>query len=104
MANATDEILIKNDPESREMLANRELPTFYVHLLWANFHSEFSSALACIIFWAMSIELTEKLLSEAAGWDVMKFARASLAQGQVVSSYWAPPLLRGVVHSGDVSL
>ena len=45
----------------------------------------------------MSIELTEKLLSGAAGWDVMKFARASLAQGQVVSSYWAPPLLRGVV-------
>src|SRR6185312_3937305 len=52
----------------------------------------------------MSIELTEKLLSDAAGWDVMKFARAALAQGQVVSSYWAPPLLRGVVQSGDVSI
>ncbi len=52
----------------------------------------------------MAIELTEKLLSEAAGWDVMKFARASLAQGQVVSSYWVPPLLRGVVQSGDTSI
>ena len=52
----------------------------------------------------MSIELTEKLLSDAAGWDVMKFARASLAQGQVLSSYWAPPLLRGVVQSGGNSI
>lgn len=52
----------------------------------------------------MSIELTEKLLSEAAGWDVMKFARASLAQGQVISSHWAPPLLRGVVQSGGNSI
>ncbi len=52
----------------------------------------------------MSIELTEKLLSDAAGWDVMKFARASLAQGQVISSHWAPPLLRGVVQSGGNSI
>lgn len=52
----------------------------------------------------MPIELTEKLLSDAAGWDVMKFARASVAQGQVVSSYWAPPLLRGVVQAGDHSI
>ena len=48
----------------------------------------------------MSVELTEALLAEAAGWDVMKRARAYLAQGQVASSYWAPPLLRGVVQ-GD---
>ena len=47
----------------------------------------------------MSIELTEALLAQAAGWDVMKRARAYLAQGQVVSSYWAPPLLRGVVQT-----
>lgn len=52
----------------------------------------------------MPIELTEKLLSDAAGWDVMKFARATLAQGQVVSSHWAPPLLRGVVQSGETSI
>src|SRR6266704_1299825 len=51
----------------------------------------------------MSVELTEALLSKAAGWDVMKLARAYLAQGQVVSSNWTPPLLRGVVQSGEMS-
>lgn len=47
----------------------------------------------------MSVELTDSLLAKAAGWDVVKQARASLEQGQVMSSYWAPPLLRGVVQS-----
>ena len=47
----------------------------------------------------MSVELTESLLAQAAGWEVMKRARAYLTQGQVVSSYWAPPLLRGVVQT-----
>ncbi len=51
----------------------------------------------------MPVELTEVLLSQAAGWDVMKLARAYLSQGQVVSSYWAPPLLRGVVQAGEIS-
>src|SRR5512136_2401223 len=51
----------------------------------------------------MSVELTEKLLSQAAGWEVMKRARAYLAQGQVLSSYWAEPLLRGVVQVDGVS-
>jgi superfamily II DNA or RNA helicase len=51
----------------------------------------------------MSVELTEALLSKAAGWDVMKLARAYLGQGQVLSSYWAPPLLRGVVQAGEIS-
>ena len=51
----------------------------------------------------MSVELTEALLAQAAGWEVMKHARACLAQGQVVSSYWAPPLLRGVVQTGGMS-
>jgi superfamily II DNA or RNA helicase len=50
----------------------------------------------------MSCELTEKFLSDAAGWEAMKQARAYLAQGQVVSSYWAPPLLRGVVRVGEI--
>ncbi|MCC6823048.1 MAG: SNF2 helicase associated domain-containing protein [Verrucomicrobia subdivision 3 bacterium] len=40
---------------------------------------------------------------KAAGWDVVKLARAYLAQGQVLSSYWAAPLLRGVVQSNGVS-
>ena len=51
----------------------------------------------------MSVELTETLLSNAAGWDVMKRARAYLEQGQVLSSCWAPPLLRGVVQNDGVS-
>src|SRR5512142_1468608 len=51
----------------------------------------------------MPVELTEALLSTAAGWDVMKLARAYLEQDQVLSSHWAPPLLRGVVQAGEVS-
>ncbi|HZL78539.1 MAG TPA: hypothetical protein VFC17_06775, partial [Candidatus Limnocylindrales bacterium] len=51
----------------------------------------------------MSVELTEALLAKAAGWDVMKRARAYIEQGQVASSYWVPPLLRGVVRSGESS-
>ncbi len=51
----------------------------------------------------MAVELTEALLRDNAGWDVLKQARAQLAQGQVLSSYWVPPLLRGVVQSGGIS-
>jgi superfamily II DNA or RNA helicase len=51
----------------------------------------------------MSVELTEALLSNAAGWDVVKRARACIEQGHVLSSYWAPPLLRGVVQSDGIS-
>jgi superfamily II DNA or RNA helicase len=51
----------------------------------------------------MPVELTEALLSKAAGWDVMKRARAYLEQGEVLSSNWSPPLLRGVVQTGEVS-
>src|SRR5271166_2794497 len=51
----------------------------------------------------MAIELTESLLSQAAGWDVMKLARAYLEQGKVLSSFWEPPLLSGVVQLGDTS-
>jgi superfamily II DNA or RNA helicase len=51
----------------------------------------------------MPVELTESFLNNAAGWDVVKRARAYLEQGQVLSSYWAPPLLRGVVQSDGAS-
>ena len=51
----------------------------------------------------MPVELTEALLSQAAGWEAMKRARAYLAQGQVLSSYWEPPLLRGVLQTADTS-
>jgi len=50
----------------------------------------------------MSVEITEKFLSDAAGWEAVKFAGAFLAQGQVVSSNWSPPLLRGVVRVGEI--
>jgi superfamily II DNA or RNA helicase len=33
----------------------------------------------------------------------MKRARVYLEQGEVLSSYWAPPLLRGVVQAGEAS-
>ena len=52
----------------------------------------------------MSVELTEALLKDAAGWEAMKMARAYLAQGQVLSSFWEPPLLRGVVQAGELSV
>jgi superfamily II DNA or RNA helicase len=52
----------------------------------------------------MSVELDESLFSQAAGWDVMKHARAYVEQGKVLSSYWAPPLLRGVVQAGEGSI
>src|SRR5262245_37079083 len=51
----------------------------------------------------MPLELTEKLLSNAAGWEAMKRARAYLANDQVLSSSWEPPLLRGVVQSDTIS-
>ncbi len=51
----------------------------------------------------MSVELSEALFQKAAGWDVVKRAHAYLEQGQVLSSYWAPPLLRGVVQGGEMS-
>ncbi len=51
----------------------------------------------------MPVELTEKLLSNAAGWDAMKRARAYIAQDQVLSSFWEPPLLRGVVQVSGAS-
>ena len=50
----------------------------------------------------MPVELTEALLSAAAGWEVMKRARAYLEQGEVLSSHWSAPLLCGVVRAGEV--
>jgi SNF2 family DNA or RNA helicase len=51
----------------------------------------------------MSVELTEALFSKAAGWEAMKRARAYLEQDHVLSSNWSPPLLRGVVATGETS-
>src|SRR6187455_352230 len=51
----------------------------------------------------MPVELTEALLSKAAGWEAMKRARAYLEQDQVLSSNWTSPLLKGVVQAGEIS-
>ena len=51
----------------------------------------------------MAAELTESLLVKAAGWEVIKRARAYLEQGHVLSSFWEPPLLRGVVQTEGMS-
>jgi len=52
----------------------------------------------------MGVELNEKLLAEIAGWEAMKRARGLLAEGKVLSSNWTPPILRGVVQEGTLSL
>ncbi len=51
----------------------------------------------------MSVELSEALLSKAAGWEEMKRARAYLESDQVLSANWTPPLLKGVVQTGELS-
>lgn len=51
----------------------------------------------------MPIELTDSLFSKAAGWEAMKRARAYLEQGQVLSSNWTEPVLKGVVQVGELS-
>ena len=51
----------------------------------------------------MSVELTEALLSKAAGWEAMKNARSLVAGGRVLSSDWTPPMLKGVVQEGASS-
>src|SRR5690606_16220972 len=49
------------------------------------------------------VVLSEKLLAGLAGWEVIKQARAIVAENRVVSSSWRPPLLNGVVQAGTMS-
>ncbi|MEO8428164.1 MAG: SNF2-related protein [Verrucomicrobiota bacterium] len=51
----------------------------------------------------MAVELTDAFFARIAGWEAMKRARAYLAQSQVLSSNWTPPVLKGVVQAGEVS-
>ncbi|MEY2409683.1 MAG: hypothetical protein QOF48_2353 [Verrucomicrobiota bacterium] len=51
----------------------------------------------------MPVELTDALFQKAAGWEAVKRARAYLELDQVLSSDWQPPVLRGVVQTGEVS-
>src|SRR5947207_13000219 len=48
-------------------------------------------------------ELSDAFFMKAAGWEALKNARALLAGGKVLSSNWAPPLLKGVVQEGTSS-
>jgi superfamily II DNA or RNA helicase len=49
------------------------------------------------------VALSEKLLSDAAGWQAVKEARGIVAADRVLSSDWSPPLLRGVVQAGTTT-
>ena len=51
----------------------------------------------------MSVELSDAFFAKAAGWEAMKRARSLLQGGQVLSSNWTPPVLKGVVQEGSTS-
>jgi superfamily II DNA or RNA helicase len=51
----------------------------------------------------MPIELSESFFAKIAGWEAVQQARALLRQDSVLSSNWAPPVLKGVVHVSGVS-
>ena len=48
-----------------------------------------------------AVELSETFFSKMAGWEAMKQARSIVAADRVLSSNWTPPLLKGVVQSGE---
>ncbi len=45
--------------------------------------------------------LTERILSDAGGWQVLKQAKALHGMGRVRDVVWAEPLLKGVVREGE---
>ena len=47
--------------------------------------------------------LSGAFFAKIAGWEAMKLARALLQTGQVLSSNWTPPVLKGVVQEGPIS-
>jgi superfamily II DNA or RNA helicase len=50
------------------------------------------------------IELTERLLGDAGGWQALKLARGLHSAGRVSGASYAPPLLQGRVRQGDSEL
>lgn len=50
------------------------------------------------------VQITEKLLIDAGGWDAIRHARALRGMGKVSGAQWAPPLLQGFVREGDREL
>src|SRR5438105_14954513 len=49
------------------------------------------------------VELTDEFFGKIAGWEVVKNARAAVAGDRVLSSDWAPPVLKGIVQEGQTS-
>ena len=47
------------------------------------------------------VELTEKILMEAGGWEAMKEARAMYEAGKVIEAAYVPPVLAGRVRGAD---
>lgn len=47
------------------------------------------------------VTLTERMLNDAAGWQVTQHARALVKTGRVVSANYTPPILKGLVREGD---
>ena len=48
------------------------------------------------------IELTERLLADAGGWQAMKEARALHEMDRVSEAVWESPLLQGRVRAGEL--
>ncbi len=53
---------------------------------------------------AAPVQLTEKLLINAGGWDAIRHARALRETGRVSSAHYAPPMLQGFVREGKREL
>jgi len=49
-----------------------------------------------------AIELSERFLMDAGGWQAMKHARALVEMGRVVSFNYTPPVLKGLVREGTI--
>ena len=47
------------------------------------------------------IELNERLLADAGGWQAMKEARALCEMDRVIEAAWEPPMLQGRVRTGE---
>ncbi len=52
----------------------------------------------------MAVELTERLLMDAGGWEAVKHARALVSTGRVISAAYAPPVLKGLIREADKEL
>jgi superfamily II DNA or RNA helicase len=48
------------------------------------------------------VNLSEKILNDAGGWQAMRQARALIEMGRVVSANYTPPVLKGLVREGEM--